>query len=129
VLAVPAASARPAGPSPSFARPHTGSATVVKIDLREGRFTRVLNNLTNHPLYITAAACGSSCQKIWPPLLMPIGKTTPLGAPSLGTAKFGTTGRLQVTYKTHRLYTFVSDRPGTVTGNGVGGFSVVQGVP
>jgi predicted lipoprotein with Yx(FWY)xxD motif len=113
-LSVPAASARP-----------TTAAKVVKIDLTEDGHKNVLNNLINHPLY-TATTCTGSCLQVWPPLLMPKGTTTPTGAPSLGTAKFGT--RLQVTYKGHRLYTFVSDAAGDIDGNHVAGFTVIQGV-
>lgn len=48
----------------------------------------------------------------------------PKGVRCLGTAKLQ--GRLQVTYHHHRLYTFVSDSGGSVTGNGVEGFAVAK---
>lgn len=124
MVVVPAASARPI-PAIGVVRPHT-AATVVKIDKTEGKFTNVLNTLANFPLYTTATACTGTCLQAWPPLLMPKGTTIPRGAPNLATAKFGT--RLQVTYKTHRLYKFVGDTAGHVTGNGVSGFKVVAGV-
>lgn len=129
-LAMPAASARPAK---TGVVPHTGSAVVVKISpLRTHGTTKFKNVLTTtatvgKTLY-TAATCNQTCQAIWPPLLMPVGKTIPLGPKTLvgklRTIHFGKT-RLQVTYNGHPLYTFVSDSGASVNGNNVGGFTVI----
>jgi predicted lipoprotein with Yx(FWY)xxD motif len=80
------------------------------------------------PLYTfdmgTCTPANSCSTTIWPPLLMPKGKTMPGGVPTgLGTQPFGT-GRLQVTYNGSPLYTFYMDHKNTVNGNGLGGFSV-----
>jgi len=82
------------------------------------------------PLYTfdmgTCSAATSCSTVIWPPLLMPKGKTVPGGVPTgLGTQPFGT-GRLQVTYKGSPLYTFYQDKKNTVNGNGLGGFTVAM---
>jgi predicted lipoprotein with Yx(FWY)xxD motif len=78
--------------------------------------------------YLPHGTCtnGNGCLGIWPRLVMPKGKTIAKGARCLGTARFGTHHRLQVTYHGKRLYTFVDDVGHQVTGNGVGGFKVAK---
>ena len=74
-------------------------------------------------LYIhPGGACTGGCLKVWPALLMPGTKTVPGGAKCLSTAAFGKKGRLQVTYQSQPLYTFVDDSGTSVNGNGVAGF-------
>lgn len=110
----------------SVALPRTGTSVIVKISASRGGFTNVLTNDPGRTLY-TAARCNASCLSSWPPLLMPRGKTVPLGPhglTGLGTAKFGT--RLQVTFHRHRLYTFTGDTGSSVNGNGVTGFTVIK---
>jgi len=65
--------------------------------------------------------CTGSCLVIWPPLLMPAGKTVPKGSSGLGTEPFAN-GQLQVTYHNMGLYTFYEDSGTSLYGNGVGGF-------
>jgi len=72
--------------------------------------------------------CTGSCLTVWPPLTVPAGT-----APTAGTGVTGTVaavlqanGTYQVTYNGAPLYTFATDTAGQVTGNGVGGFSVVK---
>jgi predicted lipoprotein with Yx(FWY)xxD motif len=133
ILSLVAASSIGFGAASAGAAPvvvaHGGkSAMVVKISASRGGFTKVLTNDAGRTLY-TASSCPASCQSVWPPLLMPKGKTVPQGPKGLtglGTAKMGS--RLQVTYKKHRLYTFTSDSGSSVTGNGVAGFTVVANV-
>jgi predicted lipoprotein with Yx(FWY)xxD motif len=72
--------------------------------------------LYGHP----GGSCGSSCQSIWPPLVMPAGARTPTGASCLATATLGS--KHQVTYHGQRLYTFTGDSGHSVNGNGVAGF-------
>jgi len=72
--------------------------------------------LYEHP----GGPCNASCRSIWPPLLMPAGKTKPTGAPCLATKMLGS--NLQVTYHGQRLYTFTGDSGHSVNGNGVAGF-------
>ena len=72
--------------------------------------------------------CTGACLTAWPPLLLPAGDRTPRGGrgvSGLGTVSVGR-GRLQVTYHRIPLYTFVSDTGTHVTGQDVGGFTVVH---
>jgi predicted lipoprotein with Yx(FWY)xxD motif len=96
-------------------RPHFGSMLVTA---KGGRALYILPRGT----------CTGECLAIWPRLLLPKGKTKPLGTSCLGTAKVGKTGRLQVTYGGKRVYTFADDHGHSVTGNGVGGFKVAKAV-
>jgi predicted lipoprotein with Yx(FWY)xxD motif len=96
-------------------RPHFGSMLVTA---KAGRALYILPKGT----------CAAECLAVWPRLLLPKGKTKPLGASCLGTAKVGKTGRLQVTYGGQRVYTFVDDHGHSVTGNGVSGFKAAKAV-
>jgi predicted lipoprotein with Yx(FWY)xxD motif len=74
-------------------------------------------------LYIhPSGPCTGGCLSVWPPLLMPTGKTVPEGEKCLKTVKTATKGQRQVTYDGQALYTFVEDSGHSVKGNGVGGF-------
>ena len=101
------------------------SAHVVNEATRQG-FGKILvtvsvgMSLYEHP----HGGCSTSCQSVWPPLLMPAGKTKPTGAPCLKTAKLGS--KLQVTYHGQRLYTFTGDSGHSVNGNGLAGFVVAK---
>jgi predicted lipoprotein with Yx(FWY)xxD motif len=123
---VPAASA---SSLPDRAAVHTGkTAVVVKIAKSRAGFKNVLTTTkgVGATLY-TAKSCTGSCLSIWPPLYMPKGTTVPKGpkgVTGLGTIKRGV--HLQVTYKTHPLYTFTSDSGSSVNGNGVAGFTVIK---
>jgi predicted lipoprotein with Yx(FWY)xxD motif len=101
------------------------SATVVNAAKRHG-FGKILVTVDGgHALYEKPkGSCGASCLKLWPPLLMPTGKTTPKGASCLATAKLGSS--LQVTYHGQRLYTFIEDSGHSVTGNHLQGFVVAK---
>jgi predicted lipoprotein with Yx(FWY)xxD motif len=117
-----------AGPAMASTHPVTAhttkSAVVVKQRIRHG-FGKILVTTKGRALYVLPhGSCTGSCLTIWPRLVMPKGKTIPKGAMCLGTAKFGTHHRLQVTYRKKRLYTFSSDSGTSVTGNGVAGFKV-----
>ena len=101
--------------------PATGTATVVQAALRPGIGKMLVTVSVGHALYEhPSGSCGTSCQSIWPPLLMPTGKTIPKGASCLKTVKLGS--GLQVTYHGQRLYTFTGDSGHSVNGNGVAGF-------
>jgi predicted lipoprotein with Yx(FWY)xxD motif len=101
------------------------SAVVVQVAKRSG-FGKILVTVNGgHSLYEHPnGSCGPSCRSIWPPLLMPAGKTTPKGASCLATATLGK--KLQVTYHKQRLYTFTGDSGHSVNGNGVAGFVVAK---
>jgi predicted lipoprotein with Yx(FWY)xxD motif len=101
------------------------SAIVVQVATRSG-FGRILVTVNGgHSLYEHPnGSCTAGCQSIWPPLVMPAGKTTPKGASCLATAKLGT--KRQVTYSGQRLYTFTGDSGHSVNGNGIDGFVVAK---
>ena len=112
----PAVSARTAGAK-------NPSVTLVKEQVR-GSYGEILTNRKGRTLYIdTSPPCTGGCLIAWPPLLMPKGKTTPAGAPDLGTVPYGS-DRLQVTYNGQPLYTYWKDKKKSVNGNGNGGFYV-----
>ncbi len=101
------------------------SAVVVKESTR-GHFGKILVTVHGMALYyLPHGSCTGECLSLWPRLMMPAGKTVPKGASCLGTAAVGKDG-LQVTYRKHRLYTFVDDSGGSVNGNGVTGFVVAK---
>jgi predicted lipoprotein with Yx(FWY)xxD motif len=100
--------------------------TVVVKEVTRGSFGEILTNIHMKALYTdNGAACTGSCLSVWPPLVMPKGKTMPAGISGLGTTPFGT-GKLQVTYQGKPLYTFAPDTKKTVSGQGVNSFFVVQ---
>jgi predicted lipoprotein with Yx(FWY)xxD motif len=120
-----AASTPPAVTAPSTA---PGSATVrIAHALVGGRTEAILTNASGLPLYFygpdTAATSlvSGGLAALWPPLT----SASPTAA--------GLSGKLtvvndahggQVAYNGHLLYTFVSDHPGQVTGQGVQNFFV-----
>jgi len=105
---------------------NTKTAVVVKPARRHG-FGKILVKPNGRALYVLpSGSCTGSCLSVWPRLAMPHGKTIPKGAKCLGTAKFGSHGRLQVTYHKKRLYTFTGDSGTSVNGNGVAGFKVAK---
>jgi predicted lipoprotein with Yx(FWY)xxD motif len=83
-----------------------------------------------YPLYTYSADkpgvsnCSGSCLALWPAYLDQ-GSTTNL-PPNVGTFVRTDNHKVQYTYKGLPLYTFSSDKPGSVTGNGVAGFSVAR---
>jgi predicted lipoprotein with Yx(FWY)xxD motif len=111
--------------SAASARPEAKKTTVVKETVR-GSFGEILTDTKGLTLYIQPkGTCTGGCLTIWPPLLMPKGKTMPGGiSTGLGTAKRGK--RLQVTYEGKRLYTFYEDSGTSTNGENVGGFIVAQ---
>lgn len=69
------------------------------------------------------SACSGACAAVWPPLLTvgaPVARGGAKGA-NLGTIKHGSA--MQVTYKGHPLYTYISDTgAGQTTGEGSNSF-------
>jgi predicted lipoprotein with Yx(FWY)xxD motif len=132
-LAMPATAAV-ARPAPSVgmklagpASPGAARSAVVVVERRHGHLGKILFTVGDRALYyLPHGSCTGSCLGVWPPLLMPTGKTAPKGARCLGTARYGAHRRLQVTYHGRRLYTFTGDSRGTVNGNGVAGFKVAK---
>jgi predicted lipoprotein with Yx(FWY)xxD motif len=77
----------------------------------------------------SVATCTGSCAAVWPPLVVPAGTAATAGPGVTGTVGIALQpdGHDQVTYDGAPLYDYVGDAaPGQVTGNGVGGFSVVN---
>jgi predicted lipoprotein with Yx(FWY)xxD motif len=102
----------------------TKKATVVKVVTRRP-FGKILATIHGRSLYIRPRSnCTGQCLVSWPPLLMPKGKTIPVGTRCLGTKPRGR--RLQVTYRNQRLYLFSGDSGGSVNGNGLSGFKVAK---
>jgi predicted lipoprotein with Yx(FWY)xxD motif len=100
------------------------SATVVHVATR-APFGKILIRTNGLSLYIhPGGPCDANCQTVWPPLVMPAGATTPLGAKCLATAALGS--QLQVTYHGQRLFSFTGDSGTSVNGNGVAGFKVAK---
>jgi predicted lipoprotein with Yx(FWY)xxD motif len=113
----------------SAASAQTGHAhKPVKIvkEVMRSPYGLILVNKKSHALYIdNAPPCTGSCLTIWPPLLMPAGKTMPAGATGLGTTPFGN-GQLQVTYNSKPLFLFYTDNKKSVNGENVDDFVVAQ---
>ena len=120
------ASASPAHVPARSAAAVSRSAKVVKEATRHV-FGKMLVTPKGRALYVLPhGSCNASCLSFWPRLVMPKGKTKPLGAPCLGTKAFGTHHRLQVTYHKRRLYTFTGDSGTSVNGNNVMGFKAAK---
>jgi len=103
----------------------TAKPTKVVKEATRSPYGLILTTVKKFALYIEpTGTCTGSCLAIWPPLLMPAGKTVPAGATGLGTVSTG--AGLQVTYNSKPLYTFSSDTKKSVSGQGVGGFVVAQ---
>jgi predicted lipoprotein with Yx(FWY)xxD motif len=114
-------------PAPAaWAHAARGKPAVVVQVVNRAPFGPMLANTQGLSLYTVSGPCTGGCLTIWPQLLMPRGKTIPMGATGLGTKKVTVGGRraLQVTYKGLPLYTFNGDSGNSVNGNGVGGFKV-----
>jgi predicted lipoprotein with Yx(FWY)xxD motif len=76
------------------------------------------------------STCTGGCLAAWPALTVPAGGTASAGTGVTGTVATFTradNGTTQVTYKGLPLYFWQSDsKPGDVTGQGIGGFSVAK---
>jgi predicted lipoprotein with Yx(FWY)xxD motif len=106
------------------ASPNSLGATVVQV-VNRSPIGNMLATTSGASLYFQpTGTCTGGCLTIWPPLLMPAGKTKPKGAACLSTVM--TSQGLQVTYHSKRLYTFTGDSGTSVNGNGVGGFKAAK---
>ncbi len=80
----------------------------------------------------TTSTCTGGCATAWPPLTVPAGQQ-PTAGPGV-TGKLGTLvrsdGSTQASYNGHPLYYWTGDsKPGDVSGQGIGGFSVAKVAP
>lgn len=104
--------------------------TKVVKEADRGSFGEILTTEKGLSLYVNdgSTPCTGGCLDIWPPLLLPKGKTKaggPAGLTGLGTVKFGS-NRRQVTYNSQPLYTFDEDSGTSVRGNDDNGFFVAK---
>jgi predicted lipoprotein with Yx(FWY)xxD motif len=109
-----------------------GSAKTVgaRVDVAQSRLGPILVDSKGITLYDfvedrgTTSVCYGACAALWPPLIT---KGKPIAGRGVRTSLLGTTrrkdGKLEVTYKRHPLYYFVTDRKrGQTTGQGVDQF-------
>lgn len=109
--------------SPPAAQSGDDTATVSVEEL--GGSGRVLVDSAGKPLYAadeeakSSVVCTGACTSFWIPLTIdggaPTGNSLPI---ELGVVERGD-GTKQVTFAGQRLYTFVEDEPGEVTGDGL----------
>ena len=126
----PASSAAPASSAPATGSSTAGMAAAVRTAQAQvgGKTETILVNAQGLPLYFyrpdtaTQSLVSGQLAAAWPPLT----SAAPTGAGLSGklTAVTDAHGS-QVAYNGHLLYTFVTDRPGEVTGQGVQNFFVV----
>ena len=105
------------------------SVVVVHVQTRHHFGKILVTARRGHALYVLPhgrCTAASGCLSVWPRLVLPKGKTIPRCAACLGTARFGTHHRLQVTYHGKRLYTFADDSGHSVNGNNFQGFKVAK---
>ena len=94
---------------------------------KSAKYGQILVDQAGQALYTDKAdkppakwACKGGCLYAWPPLVLPNGQAGALHAANLkglGVVK-GPSGR-QVTWHGHPLYSFASDKPGQVKGQGL----------
>ena len=120
LLAVSAAAATAIGAG----RAHT--ATTATVSLRSTKLGKILVNSKGITLYLWVkdkggrSACSGACAGVWPLLLIPGKPTAGAGVQPSKLGEYKTkSGKYEVTYNGHPLYTFVSDlKPGQTTGQG-----------
>jgi predicted lipoprotein with Yx(FWY)xxD motif len=132
VAALATAGGLTAASASGSAMPSRASAAVVRTAQATvgGKTETILVNTQGLPLYTyrpdtaSTSFVGGGLARLWPPL---ISATAPVvGGPGV-TGKVGALRDIngqQVTYNGHPLYTFVDDRAGQVTGQGVQNFFV-----
>ena len=108
-------------PAHNVATVQTATAVV------QGQSEKILVDSNGMPLYTykgdtpTKTAVSGQLAALWPPLV----SNAPTARGAAGALKaVSTTNGMQVAYNGHFLYTFVSDSPGHVTGQGVENFTI-----
>ena len=121
--------------APASSAASSGAASAVVVNMATSTLGPVLTGPNGLTLYTrtgdtaTTSSCTGQCATNWPPLTVATG-----GAATGGTGVSGTFATLtradatiQVTYNGLPLYGWLKDtKPGDVTGQGVGGFSVAK---
>jgi predicted lipoprotein with Yx(FWY)xxD motif len=135
--ATPAASTAesPASSAPASSASSSAAAAGVVVNMATSSLGPVLTGPNGLTLYTrtgdtaTTSSCTGQCATAWPPLTVGAGATATGGTGVTGTFATLTRadGTLQVTYNGLPLYGWQKDaKPGDVTGQGVGGFSVAK---
>jgi predicted lipoprotein with Yx(FWY)xxD motif len=91
---------------------HSARAVVVSSAKSAKYGTILVSGRTVYTLHPSAVACGASCVKYWPEVLLPKGVQHATAGPGVNAAKLGTIKRangLQVTYAGKALYWFSLD--------------------
>jgi predicted lipoprotein with Yx(FWY)xxD motif len=125
-----AASAVIASIAATLALAGDATTTGARVAVAKSPFGRILVDSKGITLYDfvkdqgKTSACYGACAALWPPLIT---KGKPIAGAGVRASLLGTTkrkdGKLEVTYKGHPLYYFVTDtKPGQTTGQGVNQF-------
>jgi predicted lipoprotein with Yx(FWY)xxD motif len=134
VASAPAESAAAAS-APASSPASSGAATAVVVNMTTSTLGPVLTGPNGLTLYTrtgdtaTTSSCTGQCATNWPPLTVATGASATGGTGVSGTFATLTRadGTIQVTYNGLPLYGWAKDtKPGDVTGQGVGGFSVAK---
>jgi predicted lipoprotein with Yx(FWY)xxD motif len=105
----------------------SGSVVRTAIATVQGTKEHILVNAKGYPLYTyrldttTTSHVAGQLAALWPPL---VSKAAPARAGAGKLTTVATANGQQVAYNGHFLYTFVEDKPGQVTGQGVQDFYV-----
>ena len=124
------APAATSSPATSTASASSAAAAGTSVGIAKDSNGTYLTGATGRALYLWVAdangksSCNGACAKVWPPLLT---KGSPVAATGVNAGDLGTVtrsdGSLQVTYKGHPLYYFVTDTgAGKTTGEGSNSF-------
>ena len=110
--------------APSTAGAATTPKTATEISaVKNSKYGMILEaDTTVYALKPSKTACNAACLKIWPPVVLPDGVTTPTAGSGIDPSKLGTTttssGAMQITYSGKPLFWFYKDTaPGQVKGN------------
>lgn len=124
----PSSTMAPSTTMPTKSKAAGSSSTKASVVLQSSsQFGKYLTTPAGYALYTYTAdkpggkGCTGQCLKIWPPLLLAPGQTTPMAAHGIsGLGTFHRGSRLQVTYRGLPLYTYIEDKsPGQTTGQQV----------
>ena len=98
--------------------------------MNNSKYGYYLTTPSNQTLYIygpdgfNKSNCTGACLSLWPAY---IDTTSAKGLPvDIGVLKRTDNNSLQYSYKGRPLYTYISDKPGQINGNGVGGFTIAK---
>ncbi len=110
--------------APGLAAAQTARTTSEIATVKNAKLGTILvgDGSTVYALKPSKTACTTKCLKVWTPVELPAGVTTPTAGTGVDQAKLGTAaaadGALQVTYSGKPLYWFVKDKTaGQVKGN------------